>query len=214
MVEEEEEEEKEERCCSTVPVSVYTFYIHPLLSFLFVFSSQKKPPSRVFLPCSHNPNLKTAGRDRTGVLAALLLALCRTPRALIAHDYLLTRIGVEPHRDFLFTSLFGTSAAKSKAEAEAEAARGVGKTGAEEEKTKAGGLRELCEVRESSILAFLDWMDEEWGGACEGGRSVGGEERHDDEEGETAPGVRGWLIDEMGFEDGDLDRIVERLRSE
>lgn len=93
----------------------------------------------------------------------------------------------------------------------------MGKTGAEEKKkkeeTKAGGLRELCEVRESSILAFLDWMDEEWGGACGGGRSVGGEERHDDEEGETAPGVRGWLIDEMGFEDGDLDRIVERLRS-
>lgn len=86
--------------------------------------------------------------------------------------------------------------------------------GAEEKKTKveikAGGLRELCEVRESSILAFLDWMDEEWGSACEGGRSVEGEEQHEGEE--TASGVRGWLIDEMGFESGDLDRIVERLR--
>ena len=85
---------------------------------------------------------------------------------------------------------------------------------AEEKKTKvetkAGGLRELCEVRESSILAFLDWMDEEWGIACEGGRSVEGEEPHEKEE--TASGVRGWLIDEMGFEDSDLDRIVERLR--
>ena len=90
--------------------------------------------------------------------------------------------------------------------------------GAEETKTKvetkAGGLRELCEVRESSILAFLDWMDEEWGSACERGRSVGGKEQREEEEEEeeTAPGVRGWLIDEMMFEDGDLDRIVERLR--
>ena len=53
-------------------------------------------------------------------------------------------------------------------------------------------------------------MDEEWGIACEGGRSVEGEEPHEKEE--TASGVRGWLIDEMGFEDSDLDRIVERLR--
>ena len=215
-------EEEEERCCSTVPVSVYTdppFYIHPLFLFSLFFCPKKneKKKTRVIIPCSHNINLKTAGRDRTGVLAALLLALCRTPRALIAHDYLLTRIGVEPHRDFLFTSFFGTSAAKS--EAKFEATRGVGKMGAEEKKkkeeTKAGGLRELCEVRESSILAFLDWMDEEWGSACEGGRSVGGEEQHDEEEEkETASGVRGWLIDEMGFDDGNLDRIVERLRSE
>jgi len=72
----------------------------------------------------------------------------------------------------------------------AEAAGGM-------EKEKAAGVREMCEVRESSILAFLDWMDDEWGG---GGRV-----------GDTVPGVHGWLVEEMGLGEVDRDRIVARL---
>ncbi len=65
------------------------------------------------------------------------------------------------------------------------------------EKEKIAGVCEMCEVRESSILAFLDWMDEEWGG---GGRV-----------GDTVPGVHGWLVGEMGFGKGVLDRFVASL---
>ena len=65
------------------------------------------------------------------------------------------------------------------------------------EKDKIAGVREMCEVHESSILAFLDWIDEKWGGR---GRM-----------GDTVPGVHGWLVGQMGFEEGDRDRIVARL---
>ena len=133
------------------------------------------------------PPITPAGRDRTGVLAALLLALCRTPRALIARDYLLTRIGIEPHRDYLFQNMFGTSISSARA---AEAAEGT-------EKEKTAAMREICEVRESSILAFLDWMDEKWG---DGGHAE-----------DTVPGVHGWLAGEMGFADADADKIIARL---
>ena len=128
---------------------------------------------------------------------------------------------MEPHRDYLFNNFFGTSGAEAKTTtAAAAAAAGVEEqTGAAKgTKDASKGLLELCEVRESSILAFLDWMDEEWGDVCRGRRGLGEEtaqrkEEEEEEEEETVAGVRGWLIDEMGFEDGDLDRIVERLRS-
>ena len=188
-----EEKEEEERYCSTVPVSNIHRILQPLFSShsSFFLSSQpkKKTSTQRFVPPILTPiSSQTAGRDRTGVLTALLLALCRTPRALIAHDYLLTRIGIEPHRAFLFANFFGTSANPEAIDA------------GEKKTDKARGFRELCEVRESSILSFLDWMDEEWGG----GRSSSSAR--------CESGVRGWLIDEKGFEDGDLDRIVERLR--
>jgi hypothetical protein len=46
-----------------------------------------------------------AGKDRTGVLAALILALMDTPPDIIAKDYVLTRIGVEPFREKLLGQL-------------------------------------------------------------------------------------------------------------
>jgi protein tyrosine/serine phosphatase len=46
-----------------------------------------------------------AGKDRTGVLAILLLDLVGTPKDAIALDYLLSRIGIEREREFLRESL-------------------------------------------------------------------------------------------------------------
>ena len=43
----------------------------------------------------------TAGKDRTGVLAALVQSLAGTPVSDIAHDYALTRVGIEPAKDLL-----------------------------------------------------------------------------------------------------------------
>ena len=60
------------------------------------------------------------------------------------------------------------------------------------------GVLEMCETRETSILGFLDWMDETWGGDA-------GNQR------DTCPGVHGWFIKEMGFENSDRDKIEARL---
>ncbi|KAK3683241.1 hypothetical protein LTR37_020416 [Vermiconidia calcicola] len=48
-----------------------------------------------------------AGKDRTGVTAALILALAGLPSDYISRDYALTRIGVELVRDFLLGKLTG-----------------------------------------------------------------------------------------------------------
>ncbi|KPI37822.1 Tyrosine-protein phosphatase [Cyphellophora attinorum] len=47
----------------------------------------------------------TAGKDRTGVLAALLLSLAGADTSTIDRDYAYTRIGIEPARDFLTAKL-------------------------------------------------------------------------------------------------------------
>jgi len=43
----------------------------------------------------------TAGKDRTGTLAALILSLAGVPDDHIAFDYALTRVGIEPQKEFL-----------------------------------------------------------------------------------------------------------------
>lgn len=43
----------------------------------------------------------TAGKDRAGVGIAMLLSLAGVPRQAIAHDYALSRLGIERARDFL-----------------------------------------------------------------------------------------------------------------
>ena len=60
-----------------------------------------------------------------------------------------------------------------------------------------GGVLEKCETRETTMLQFLDWMDERWGDA---GRQC-----------DTCPGVYGWFIKEMGFDKSDCDKIKASL---
>ncbi|EEH37041.1 hypothetical protein PAAG_07459 [Paracoccidioides lutzii Pb01] len=47
----------------------------------------------------------TAGKDRTGVLAALILHIAGCSPDIIAEDYVLTRVGFEPVREVLLKSL-------------------------------------------------------------------------------------------------------------
>lgn len=47
----------------------------------------------------------TAGKDRTGVLAAMLLSLAGADAETIDHDYALTRVGIEPVRELLVAKL-------------------------------------------------------------------------------------------------------------
>jgi len=47
----------------------------------------------------------SAGKDRTGVLAAIIMGLAGCPENVIADDYALTRLGIEPHREALLGML-------------------------------------------------------------------------------------------------------------
>lgn len=71
-----------------------------------ILTLYKQPFQKVLDHLLKNPKVPilfncTAGRDRTGVLAALLLSLAGAPDEQVAFDYALSRIGVEPQKIFL-----------------------------------------------------------------------------------------------------------------
>ena len=70
-------------------LSIYKSAFRTVLKHLLT-----KPNAPILFNC-------TAGKDRTGVLAALILSLVGVPDEDISFDYALTRIGFEPQRDFL-----------------------------------------------------------------------------------------------------------------
>jgi protein tyrosine/serine phosphatase len=119
-----------------------------------------------------------AGKDRTGILSALILALTNAPKEEIAKDYALTRIGIEPYREFLLTALM----------------QQMGKTFSSEV-FEDPGMLELCGVRGPTIVAVLEWMGEKWGSVGKG----------------SYPGVEGYLIQELGFEREDVEKIRKNL---
>lgn len=86
-----------------------------------------------------------AGKDRTGVLAALILLLVETPSEAIVHDYLLTRVGVEPVRDVLIAAFQASTAGGPTMDD--------------------FGVRSIAGVREGSMVAFIKAVDEAFGGA-------------------------------------------------
>jgi protein tyrosine/serine phosphatase len=121
-------------------------------------------------PCFSSPILEltasdynpAAGKDRTGVLAALLLSLAGASKEVIAHDYVLTRIGVEPSRDMLLQML---------------------KLWNKEWTAETPGMQEFVQVRGEFILAFLEQVEERFGG------------------------VEGWVRNVLGFGEEDVERV-------
>lgn len=88
----------------------------------------------------------TAGRDRTGVLAALIHGIVESPQDVIGADYALTRIGVEPFRERLLQSL----------------QQQMGRTidfGSFDEP----GLENMYNTKAPIIVAFLESMDGKYG---------------------------------------------------
>ncbi|KAI4861420.1 protein-tyrosine phosphatase-like protein [Hypoxylon rubiginosum] len=85
----------------------------------------------------------TAGRDRTGVLAGMLLALAGASREAITLDYLLSRIGTEPVRLMLLQ--FAVAGTKATSQEQP-------------------GFYNLVSLRTSSWNAFVDGVQEEYGG--------------------------------------------------
>jgi protein tyrosine/serine phosphatase len=93
----------------------------------------------------------TAGKDRTGVLAALIHGLVESPEDVITADYELTRIGVEPFREHLIQALF----------------QQMGRAG-EKLVFDEPGVEEMCDIKGPRILAFFDSLDDKYGSFGDG----------------------------------------------
>lgn len=90
-----------------------------------------------------------AGKDRTGVLAALTLLLVGRPHDEIIHDYILTRVGLENVRENLTKALalhFGTDHLSSEAI----------------------GMLELSSVRAHAMESFLKTFESIYDGGIQG----------------------------------------------
>jgi protein tyrosine/serine phosphatase len=110
--------------------------------------------------------MKAGGKDRTGVLSALLLNLSGHSPELIAQDYALTRIGTEAQREFLTNRLhdwLGPDAMDKP------------------------GVFELSSCDAIVMLAFVDWLDKEYGGA------------------------EGWLKKECKWTDDDIEKVRKNI---
>lgn len=93
-----------------------------LQMYLDMLASHRDSFKAVFEHILHRPDKPflfhcTAGKDRTGLLAALVLSLAEVDLDYINRDYALTRVGVEPVREFLMQKWRATNPnedAKSK----------------------------------------------------------------------------------------------------
>lgn len=73
----------------------------PLVLRHLASSSSSAPPAPILVHC-------TAGKDRTGVLVALVLSLCGVPDDAVAHEYSLTDLGLGERRDEFIDHLVQT----------------------------------------------------------------------------------------------------------
>ena len=77
------------------------------------------PPAyrRILLHIAHEPSKPliihcTAGKDRTGVICALILSLCGVPDSVVAYEYSLTEIGLAEFKETLVAHLLANPALK------------------------------------------------------------------------------------------------------
>ncbi|KAF9057899.1 protein-tyrosine phosphatase-like protein [Panaeolus papilionaceus] len=85
----------------------------------------------------------TAGKDRTGIMAAIFLRLAGVDDETISHDYALTRIGREPAREMIMARLSKEPLFASNNEA----------------------ALNMFTCRHETMQAFLKHLDEKYGGA-------------------------------------------------
>ncbi|CAI6099774.1 unnamed protein product [Clonostachys chloroleuca] len=94
----------------------------------------------------------TGGKDRTGVMAALILDLMGAPAKVIAEEYALTRIGTEPFREALLPAFV-----KSLATDEGEDNSNAG--------IETPGLRHLLSSSKEVMADFVERLRSKYGGA-------------------------------------------------
>ncbi|KAL6365730.1 hypothetical protein LRP88_01731 [Fusarium phalaenopsidis] len=80
--------------------------------YMFFLDAHRDIFREIFLHVLRQPDQPflihcTAGKDRTAVAVALLLLVAGVPKEVIAYDYSLTRLGIEPVRGLLEAKLAG-----------------------------------------------------------------------------------------------------------
>lgn len=93
-----------------------------------------EPDSAVIVHC-------TAGKDRTGVLCALLLSLCGVEDAVLAEEYCLTELGLAPWMHLIVGAIMESAGSTQDA------------------------ARRMAGARKESMLGFLEMLRGEYGGA-------------------------------------------------
>ncbi|KAK2038137.1 tyrosine phosphatase [Colletotrichum somersetense] len=109
---------------------------HPNDPFRTILShlANPKPPSPMLVHC-------TAGKDRTGVICAIILSLCGVADEVVAHEYSLTDVGLQDRREEIVNHLLATEALKGNFE----------------------GARRMISSPKESMLATLAKLREEYG---------------------------------------------------
>ncbi|KAK2017939.1 tyrosine phosphatase [Colletotrichum eremochloae] len=109
---------------------------HPSDPFRTILShlATLKLPSPMLIHC-------TAGKDRTGVICAIILSLCGVSDEVVAHEYSLTDIGLQGRREEIINHLLTTEALKGNLE----------------------GARRMISSPKESMLATLAKLREEYG---------------------------------------------------
>ncbi|CAI7634798.1 unnamed protein product [Penicillium glandicola] len=102
----------------------------------------------------------SAGKDRTGVLAALILLLINRPHADIINDYILTRVTLESARENLMEAFMVNLGPDVN----------LGPSGVDfsQLSPEAVGMLELCGVRPTSMAAFLMSFENSFKNGVEG----------------------------------------------
>ncbi|KAF9869529.1 tyrosine phosphatase [Colletotrichum karsti] len=109
---------------------------HPQEPFRTILShlATQSPPSPLLVHC-------TAGKDRTGIICALILSLCGVSDEVVAHEYSLTDIGLQDRKEEIVKHLMSTEAMKGNPE----------------------GARRMISSRKENMLATLDLIRHEYG---------------------------------------------------
>lgn len=72
-------------------------------------ASDSSPPSPILIHC-------TAGKDRTGIICALILSLCGVEDEIVAHEYSLTDLGLKCRHAEIISHLITEAAFKGDPE--------------------------------------------------------------------------------------------------
>ncbi|TDZ75191.1 Tyrosine-protein phosphatase [Colletotrichum trifolii] len=107
---------------------------HPHSPFTTILTHLASSPSPILIHC-------TAGKDRTGVICALILSLCGLDDAVVAHEYSLTDAGLQSRREEIVNHLLATDALRGDPE----------------------GARRMIGARKENMLSTLAHIRREYG---------------------------------------------------
>ncbi|GKU07837.1 unnamed protein product [Fusarium langsethiae] len=126
----------------------------------------------------------TVGKDRTGVMTALILELMGAPVQLIAEEYALTRIGVEPFREKLWPAVIESYGGPVASDQQLNHAAPVQRS----LNIKSPGLRDMLGIASEVMVGFIEQLRNKYGGA------------------------KGYLTECLGFTNDQIRQIQDNLR--